>query len=113
MVEEVACPYGSMKPGGYRPRIVDGQIRRLLEVFGGVEVRGTKWCGKTWSALAAAESVIHVDMPKTMPIVSADPAFALRGAPPMSSTNGRRFPPFGMSPAMQSTRRVGSAACSC
>ncbi len=74
--------YGSMKPSGYRPRIVDGQISRLLEAFGGVEVRGTKWCGKTWAALAAAESVIHVDMPNVMPIVSADPEFALQGARP-------------------------------
>ena len=68
--------------GRYRLRIVDRQIRRLFKTFGGVEVRGTKWCGKTWSALAAAESVIHVDLPNVMPVVAADSEFALRGVRP-------------------------------
>ena len=30
-------------------------------VFGAVEVAGTKWCGKTWTALAHAQSVSYVD----------------------------------------------------
>lgn len=49
---EEAIAYGSEKPLGYRPRVVDAGIRKLLDLFGGVEVAGTKWCGKTWSALA-------------------------------------------------------------
>lgn len=52
---------GSLKPANYRPRIVDRQINRYLKLFGAVEVSGTKWCEKTWSSLAQAQSVIYVD----------------------------------------------------
>lgn len=79
---DAPCAYGSMKPDGYMPRIIDEQIKHLLQTFGGVEVRGPKWCGKTWSALAAAESVTYVDFPEIMPIVSADPHVALQGKHP-------------------------------
>lgn len=81
MVDET-LHYGSLKPKGYRPRIVDARIRRMLGLFGAVEIRGTKWCGKTWSALAAGESVIHVDLPAVRPLVAADPLLALEGARP-------------------------------
>ena len=81
MVDET-LHYGSLKPKGYRPRIVDARIRRMLSLFGAVEIRGTKWCGKTWSALAAGGSVIHVDLPAVRPLVAADPLLALEGARP-------------------------------
>lgn len=39
--------YGPIMPEGYIPRLVDARIQRLLRLFGAVEVRGTKWCGKS------------------------------------------------------------------
>lgn len=69
-------------PGPYRKRIVDGQIENYLRLFGAVEISGTKWCGKTWSALAHGESVTYVDRGHNLQIVSADPAYALQGAKP-------------------------------
>lgn len=74
--------YGSLKPDAYRPRLVDAIVRHRLDTFGGVEIRGTKWCGKTWTALAAAESVVHVDLPPMLPLIASDPALALQGARP-------------------------------
>ena len=47
----------------YRPRLVDERLQRLLSTFGAVEIRGTKWCGKSWAALAFGESVVHLDDP--------------------------------------------------
>lgn len=44
--------YGTEKPQSYRPRLVDERLQRLLSTFGAVEIRGTKWCGKSWAALA-------------------------------------------------------------
>lgn len=41
---------------GYRPRIVDKRLDVLLHSFGAVEIIGPKWCGKTWTALAHANS---------------------------------------------------------
>lgn len=74
--------YGSQKPDRYKSRIADGRIRHLLRLFGGVEIRGTKWCGKTWAAMAAAESVIHLDNPNMKTLVSADPSLAIAGDQP-------------------------------
>ena len=41
--------YGTVKPQAYRSRLVDGRLQRLLSTFGAVEIRGTKWCGKSWA----------------------------------------------------------------
>lgn len=79
---EHSIAYGSEKPTGYRPRVVDASIRKLLDLFGGVEVAGTKWCGKTWSALAFGESVIHVDDDRVKALVTDSPSLALEGASP-------------------------------
>lgn len=64
----------------YIPRIVDAQIRRYLEVFGAVEVAGTKWCGKTWSACHCAKSVSYVD--QAIPLAESDPQAMLEGERP-------------------------------
>lgn len=45
----------------YVPRIVDAQVERYLRAFGAVEIAGTKWCGKTWTALRHGSSVSYVD----------------------------------------------------
>lgn len=29
----------------YRPRVVDAEVKKLLEMSGAVEIRGAKWCG--------------------------------------------------------------------
>lgn len=79
---ESATTYGSEKPAGYRPRVIDARIQRMLELFGGVEITGTKWCGKTWSALAFGESVTHVDDGRVKALVASDPALALGGSRP-------------------------------
>ena len=64
----------------YIPRIVDAQIRRYLEVFGAVEVAGTKWCGKTWSACHQAKSVSYVD--EALALAQSDPGAMLVGDHP-------------------------------
>ena len=74
--------YGTEKPQAYRPRLVDGRLQRLLSTFGAVEIRGTKWCGKSWAALAFGESVVHLDDPNVKALAEVDPALALQGARP-------------------------------
>ena len=68
--------YGTEKPQAYRPRLVDERLQRLLSTFGAVEIRGTKWCGKSWAALAFGESVVHLDDPNVKALAEADPALA-------------------------------------
>ena len=48
----------SVKPEGYLPRIVDEQVERYLRIFGAVEIEGTKWCGKTWTARSEDGNII-------------------------------------------------------
>lgn len=74
--------YGSELPDGYRPRIVDARIEHFLRTFGGVEIKGPKWCGKSWSALAFGESVVYVDLPSVKGLIESDPALALEGEAP-------------------------------
>lgn len=82
----------TLTPEGYRPRIVDRQMERYLRLFGAVEVSGTKWCGKTWSALTQAKSVTYVDRGGNLEASQADPAFALAGASPHLIDEWQRVP---------------------
>ena len=43
---------------GYRPRIIDCQLKRKLEGKGAVLIKGSKWCGKTTTAEQIAKSVV-------------------------------------------------------
>ena len=74
--------YGSLFPEDYMPRIVDEQIGRKLDLFGAVEIAGTMWCGKTWSSMAFAESIISVGRNEVRTAVESDPSIALIGKTP-------------------------------
>lgn len=71
--------YGKMRPDPYMPRIAERELSELLDLFGGIEVAGTMWCGKTWTSLAYAESVIEVGHPDGRKAAEADPGSALVG----------------------------------
>ena len=73
-------PYASMKPEGYIRRIADRLVEDALSEFGGVEICGARWSGKSWTALAFGESLTRVD--EMAAIVEDDPAIALRGEQP-------------------------------
>lgn len=49
--------------GKYRPRIMDAQVARYLDVFGAVCIEGPKWCGKTWISSYHAKSEFLVADP--------------------------------------------------
>lgn len=67
-------------PRGYCPRIVDEQIERYLAIFGAVEIAGTKWCGKTWTALKHGASVSYVD--DDLDLARSDPSLVMLGERP-------------------------------
>lgn len=64
----------------YLPRIVDSRVKEYLDIFGAVEIAGTKWCGKTWTACAHGNSIVYVD--RILPLVKSDPGAALVGDRP-------------------------------
>lgn len=69
-----------LTPEGYLPRVVDEQVVRYLATFGAVEIAGTKWCGKTWTALSHGASVSYVD--DDLDLARADPSLMTLGERP-------------------------------
>lgn len=53
----------SLKKDNYLPRLIDKTIDRELKTFGAICIEGPKWCGKTWTSLAHANSVFYVGDP--------------------------------------------------
>jgi predicted AAA+ superfamily ATPase len=53
-----------------------------MESFGCVEVRGPKWCGKTWTALSHSASATRLDDPSERAAAELDPRLALVGDRP-------------------------------
>lgn len=82
----------STRPKAYRPRIVDAQIERYLTLFGAIEIYGAKWCGKTWSSLAHANSVTYIDRGANLSISQADPSYPLVGEKPHVVDEWQRVP---------------------
>lgn len=70
----------TLTPEGYEPRVIDARIERYLRVFGAVEITGTKWCGKTWTALHHARSASYVD--ELLALAQDDPSALLLGNRP-------------------------------
>ena len=55
----------SLRKEKYINRLVDKKIKDYLSIFGAVSIEGPKWCGKTWSSLNKANSVILLDDDET------------------------------------------------
>lgn len=76
----------TLTPKGYRPRIVDGQVSRMIAAAGAICIQGPKWCGKTWAAKNAAASVFDVGDPygnfQNRRIAEADVYAAFQGEEP-------------------------------
>lgn len=72
----------TIAPKGYRPRLIDPMLSKLLATFGAVEVKGTKFCGKTWTSMAHGRSITHVDDPAVRAMLDVDVTLALEGEHP-------------------------------
>lgn len=57
----------------YRERIIDKKLEKYLKIFGGVVIEGPKWCGKTWTSLNHAESVVYLTDNNVRTLVQSDP----------------------------------------
>ena len=70
----------------YRPRIVDGLLRRRLQGKGAILIKGPKWCGKTTTAEQVAQSVLYLGDTATreqnVRLANVDPHQILNGPTP-------------------------------
>ena len=46
---------------GYKIRLIDKTIDENLKFFGAISIEGPKWCGKTWTSLNHANSVVYLN----------------------------------------------------
>jgi len=72
----------STRPGDYRQRVLDGQLREALGAAGAVVIEGPRACGKTETARQAAASEIRMDTPDARQAFAVDPDFVLAGHTP-------------------------------
>ena len=72
--------HARLMPKGYVPRLSDKLVQEALSSFGGVEVCGPRWCGKSWTSMAHGSSITRVD--ENQPLYEDDPALALVGDRP-------------------------------
>lgn len=85
-------PAGGGPGDGYRPRVVDGQLERLLGQLPAISIEGPRAVGKTWTARRRARTVYNLDDPATLTLVTADPQRLVSGEPPVLLDEWQRFP---------------------
>ncbi|MDR3282570.1 MAG: DUF4143 domain-containing protein [Candidatus Methanoplasma sp.] len=66
----------------YRPRIIDTTISDALSVFGGVNITGCKWCGKTWTGVFHSASSAYIGDKAGRSVAEMSPETALSGDEP-------------------------------
>lgn len=55
----------SLRKKEYLNRLIDKKVDDYLSVFGAVSIEGPKWCGKTWTSLNHANSVVYLEDDET------------------------------------------------
>ncbi len=63
----------------YLPRFIDPVVERHLGALGAVEIAGTMWSGKTWSARTHGKSEVSLDDEQTRALAEMDTDVVLRG----------------------------------
>ncbi len=51
----------SIKPEGYRPRLIEKELDMKMGMYGAVCIEGAKACGKTWTGLSRSASVFDLN----------------------------------------------------
>jgi len=86
----------SLQKNGYINRIVDTKIKEYLTLFGAVSIEGPKWCGKTWTSLNHASSVVYIMDPvggySNRALAQINPALILSGDTPRAIDEWQEVP---------------------
>ena len=62
----------------YRKRLIDDKITRYLNIFGAISIQGPKWCGKTWTSLNHANSVVYMTEKGVRDLAKVDPKYIFK-----------------------------------
>ena len=70
----------------YKPRVIDGTVKKYLDTFGAVCIEGPKWCGKTWTSSYHSNSEFLIGNPannfQNRALAEMSPALVLEGETP-------------------------------
>ena len=87
-----------LTPEGYKPRLIDLQIDRLMKIYGAVCIEGPKWCGKTWTSRNHAVSASYIGDPAgnfmNRQLAEMDPSLVLEGDMPRLIDEWQVVPPI-------------------
>jgi len=72
----------SLTKDGYMPRLIDKKLEKYLKLFGAVSIEGPKWCGKTWSSLNQANTVIYLTEQSQRDLAMIDPKYIFQDKKP-------------------------------
>ncbi len=72
--------YTQNMPKGYKSRLIDKIVEKSLRNFGAIEICGTRWSGKSWTAAAFSNSSVYID--EQPALYNDDPSLALIGEEP-------------------------------
>ena len=86
----------TLKKAGYRRRIIDDKIEKYMQAFSALSIEGPKWCGKTWTVLNHANSVVFFQDPKDgksiLEAARLSPLTVLSGQQPVAIDEWQEFP---------------------
>lgn len=54
----------TLTPKGYRPRLIESQIVKMLDLYGAVCIEGPRACGKTWTSKNNSASAFELNDPR-------------------------------------------------
>ena len=92
---EAGAAVGNLTPVGYRSRIVEADVARVLRTARALLVEGPKGCGKTWLAKRFARSEVLLDQdPAALALARAEPHRVLDGATPRLIDEWQYAPPL-------------------
>lgn len=66
-----------IKQENYRERLVDKTIALYLQTFKAIQIAGPKWCGKTWTSIHHANSIIKLTDIETRNLAKLNPQLVL------------------------------------
>ena len=88
----------TLRKPDYMPRLADKRLENLLQAFGAVCIEGPKWCGKTWTALNVAKSVVYIASPENnfqnKNLAQLSPNLVLEGDAPHLIDEWQEVPPI-------------------
>ena len=78
---------------GYRPRIVDSELRELLTGLPAVSIEGPKGVGKTATAEQFGATIHRLDDPRIAEVIQAQSSRLTTGTAPIVIDEWQRYPP--------------------